>query len=281
MVEALLKSVDNYLNIDAGTVIVRKSKDKEQQGCFLNYDEDDDMIIINVIDIKENTLLAREGVLRPTKDDKIYCFDTSFKNSPKSEEALEIIKKWPPYKKNEKLQTGIINFVKRTYVPEQIIELKKRDLLKQVFIPVQQMFRIGRFKERRSPQRVCREKFQFWLDSMQPGEHLTYIACIMQQKGYDPSFYTVGTKPHEITEGLLKNETFNFIPTHGGHIKALKAKGGKKRFNVDAGSNYLGRGVKTPFHVAKSAAEALKRVYSKYDFTPLEGRGAFGEEQSY
>ena len=50
---------------------------------------------------------------------------------------------------------------------------------------------------------------------------------------------------------------------------------------MDAGSNYLGRGVKTPLHVSEAVTAGLKKVYPEFEFTPLEGRGAYGTEQSY
>ena len=171
--------------------------------------------------------------------------------------------------------------MKTAFAPEQIIELKESDSLSRIFVPIQEKFRIGRFKERRNPDRVCKDLFNGRLSSLRIGEHITYVALVFQQKTQTHRFYSAGTKPHQETEHRLKSEKFNFQPIHGGHLKATRLIKGRKHFIVDAGSNYFGRGVKTPFHVAESVANALKKTYPNCDFTPLEGRGAFGEEQSY
>jgi hypothetical protein len=115
---------------------------------------------------------------------------------------------------------------------------------------------------------------------MKAGEHITYIAMIPQTSTYEPKFYSIGTKPHEETHFSLKRESFNFKPTHGGHIKAEK-KGEGIIYYVDAGSNYIGKGVKTKLETAESVVKALRRDCSGCTFIPLEGRGAFGTEQSY
>ena len=63
-------------------------------------------------------------------------------------------------------------------------------------------------------------------------------------------------------------------------IKAEK-KGDSMIYYVDAGSNYIGKGVKTKLETAESVVKAMSREYSAYRFIPLEGRGAFGTDQSY
>jgi hypothetical protein len=50
---------------------------------------------------------------------------------------------------------------------------------------------------------------------------------------------------------------------------------------VDAVSNFIGKGIKTRLETAGAVAKALKREYGAYTFVPLEGRGAFGSDQSY
>ena len=104
---------------------------------------------------------------------------------------------------------------------------------------------------------------------------------MLHQKHYVPRFYSAGTKPHEETTNLLKEEAFNFHPSHGGHIKADGTKEGRKHFLVDAGSNIYGRGIKTPLHVSEQVVEGLKKVFPEFEYTPMPGRGAFGTEQSY
>ncbi len=97
-------------------------------------------------------------------------------------------------------------------IKQGTILLRINNNLKSVFVPIQQYFRIGKYKERRNIERVCYEKF---------------------------------------------------------------------KIIVDAGSNYIGRGVKSTLFTAKQVATALKKAYPEYEFIPLAGRGAFGVEQSY
>ena len=276
-----LKPFDTGMDLEQGTIIQRIGVEKHQQGCFFQRDEDKGLILINILDMIEGSLYALKGVLKPLAEDKIYYYPTTFKNSAVAEKALAVVKEWALYKKHADLQSQIINFVSITYAPEQILDFKKKDALQFLFVPIQQMFRIGRFKERRDPERVCADSFALWLESLKNGNHITYIALVMQQKSYRAKFYSAGTKPHESTVEQLRGEIFNFNPTHGGHIKADGLKNGKKHFIVDAGSNYLGRGVKTPLHISKHVVESLKKLYPDFEFTAMEGRGAFGTEQSY
>ncbi len=277
----LLKPLTPSKKIEPGTILRRIGNGKDQQGSFLEYDEAGNYILINIIDMKNGSLEALEGVLKPREGDKVYYYASSFNTSPASGKALKIIKEWPLYKDHARLQQQILNFAIITYIPEQIIEMSKNDSLSLLFVPIQERFRIGRFTERRNPERVCNEAFMLWLESLHTGNHITYLALIMQQKHHVPRFYSAGTKPHEETAKLLMDEAFNFSPTHGGHIKAAGFENGKKHFIVDAGSNYLGRGVKTPLHVSEAVTAGMKKVYPEFVFTPLEGRGAFGTEQSY
>ena len=277
----LLNNVDDYNSLDSGSIVRRTGNGKDQQGCFYRVDDNGGIILLNVLDLNEGTLAANEGVLRLKEDDRLYRYTSSFRESRNAARAMEIIREWPLYKKNENLQDAIINFVMMSYVPEQLLEMKKYENMSLLFVPIQQKFRIGRFTERRNWDRVAKEMFRDWLEGLYDGEHITYVAQMMQQKSYTPKFFSAGTKPHIETETILMQEPYNFRPTHGGHIKAGKPRNGKKHFIVDAGSNYLGRGVKTPMHVVKKVTDSLKARYPDYDFTPVEGRGAFGTEQSY
>lgn len=269
------------MTLEQGIIIQRIGAEKHQQGCFFSHDEFRNLILINILDMRTGSLYALKGVLKPQPEDNIYFFPTTFRNSPVAKKALAIVSEWTLYKKHPELQKQIINFVSITYVPEQIMAFQEKVMLQFLFIPIQQMFRIGRFKERRDPERVCIESFLLWLESLNSGDHITYIAQVMQQKSYRAKFYSAGTIPHESTVEKLKGEIYNFNPTHGGHIKADGFKNGKKHFIIDAGSNFLGRGVKTPLHVSKHIAESMKKLYPDFEFTPLDGRGAFGTEQSY
>ncbi len=277
----LLKPLTQSKKIEPGTILRRIGNGKDQQGSFLEYDDEGNFILINIIDMKTGSLAALEGVLRPREGDKIFYCTSSFATSPAAEKALKIVREWPLFKNHARIQQQILNFVTLAYIPEQIIEMSKKDSLSFLFVPIQERFRIGRFTERRNPERVCNEAFMLWLESLHTGNHITYLALIMQQKHHVPRFYSAGTKPHEETAKLLMDEAFNFSPTHGGHLKSSGFEKGKKHFIVDAGSNYLGRGVKTPLHVSEAVAAGLKKVYPEFEFTPLAGRGAFGTEQSY
>ena len=277
----LIENINDPANLSIGSIVRRTGNGKDQQGCFYRVDEDGGIILLNVLDLNEGTLAAAEGILRMKDDDHLYRYTSSFRDSPYARQALEILHEWPLYKKNEQLQNAITNFVIMSYVPEQLVEMKKSENMSFLFVPIQQKFRIGRFTECRNWDRVGKEMFRDWLEGLHDGEHITYVAQVMQQKSYTPKFFSAGTKPHIETETILMQEPYNFRPTHGGHIKAGKPRNGKKHFMVDAGSNYLGRGVKTPMHVVKKVTDSLKARYPDYDFTPVEGRGAFGTEQSY
>ena len=102
-----------------------------------------------------------------------------------------------------------------------------------------------------------------------------------QTQSSSPLFYTAGTKPHYETHMCLLAEPYAFNPSHGGHILSQKKTSDKKRFIVDAGSQYKGKGVKTPLRVAEEVTRALSRTYPGFEFVPVAGRDAFGAGQSY
>ena len=269
----ILIPVKEINQLNTGTIIRRKNKKKDQQGYLINID-DNNLILINVIDLINGKLFANEGILKPLKSDRLYYYNSTFKNNPLSKEAIALIAKWPLYKKNKTLQSDIIQFVCSSFVPEQILEWKKNDSLSMLFVPIKQKFRLGNLKERRNLSRVYKEKFKMWLDSLQNGEHIAYVAFIPQHSVHNSKFYTIGTSAHRETENNLFHSPFSFKPTHGGYIKATGFKNNKKHFYVDAGSDYIGRGVKAPLHIAKNIVKALQNIYPDYEFTPLEGRGA-------
>ncbi len=267
--------------LQPSTVIILKGSNKEQQGCFSHYDEERNLILINLLDLKEKSYLAREGVVKPDDNDSIFAYTTSFRKNPNSERALDMVRSWSLFKINESIQEDILRFVRTTYVPEQILELKEQDDLSTLFIPIQQVFRIGRFKERRDIFRVCIDRFRQWLESLNKGDHITYLAKVINESSDSSLFYSIGTKPHQETDRHLRNEEFNFIPTHRGHIKCVGIRGKKKQFHINAGSNYDREGVITLLNVAEEVAKALRKTYPLYEFTPLDGREVFGTEQNY
>src|SRR5208283_2337428 len=123
----------------------------------------------NIIDMTGNTLCATRGVLKPKPDDKLYYYESTFNNSPAAEKAVGIIKKWPLFQDHPELQDQILNFISVTFTPEQIIEMSGTNSLAPVCVPIQEEFRIGRFTERRNPERVCNETFLRWLESLKKG----------------------------------------------------------------------------------------------------------------
>lgn len=262
------------------SILRRISKSKIQQGVFTGMDDSGGYILVNVIDIADSSYLADAGIIRPSEGDSLYRFTTDFRSSSSAASAIEILEAWTLYIKHPEYQKPMVEFMKTSFTPEHILYLKKSDSLNTLFIPMQQKLKIGRYRETVNPDTVRKERFREQLKNMKAGEHITYIAMVPQTSTYDPKFYSIGTKPHEETHLSLRSESFNFKPTHGGHIKAEK-KGEGMIYYVDAGSNYIGKGVKTRLETAESVAKAMSREYSAYRFVPLEGRGAFGTEQSY
>ncbi|TFH43342.1 MAG: hypothetical protein E4G96_01375 [Chrysiogenales bacterium] len=273
----LLKPINTINKIEPGTIVRRIGKERDQQGSFLKYDGEHNMILANIIDMAEGSLVANEAVLKPRSGDKIFFYASSFDGSPSAGKALDIVKSWPFFKEHPDLQDKILSFVRVTFVPEQILEMSRKQTLQHLFVPIQQRLRVGRFREQRSPERVCNDLFMLWLESINEESHITYLAHIPHKKDEAVLFYSSGTRPHEETAKLLQKEIFTFDPTHGGHIQSSGVKKGKKHFNVDAGCNYLGLGVKTPLNVSKTVVAALKTLYSEFEFTPLKGCDARGE----
>lgn len=276
----LIRQVETGEELPSRSVLRRINKGKEQQGGFTGLDDTGGYILVNVIDIADSSYLADAGIIRPSKEDSLFVFTTGFNATPSSAAAMEILASWPVYQKNPELQRPMAEFMKTSFTPEHILYLKKTDSLDTLFIPMQQKLKTGRFRETVNPEAVRKEKFREHLKNLKAGEHMTYIAMIPQTSTYDAKFYSIGTKPHEETHISLRSESFNFKPTHGGHIRAER-KGDGMIYHVDAGSNYIGKGVKTKLETAESVVKSLSREYSGFRFIPLEGRGAFGTEQSY
>lgn len=276
----IIKDLTDIKTLAPGQVVRRINSTKDQQGQFTGFDDNNGLILIDVIDISSSEFLAEKGVIRAEKDDCLFFYTLSFGKNKKSSDAMEILNTWPLYIKNPDLHKPMETFFRSAFSPEYILYLKKKDMLDTVFIPLQKRFRIGRYVETTNWDVVRKEKFHKQLEALKPGEHITYIALIPQTSTYSPKFYSIGTKPHEETQISLKREEFNFKPTHGGHIKAEKNEKGIVYY-VDAGSNFLGKGMKTKLETAESVVKGLRREHKEYVFIPLEGRGAFGTEQSY
>ncbi|MBN1498002.1 MAG: hypothetical protein JXA07_14610 [Spirochaetes bacterium] len=277
--DTCLKPLEDNNNLQPGTIIRRTSPTKDQQGSFLKFDKEYNIILVNIIDMLTGYLLASEGVLKKQPDDRLYYYPTSFKDSPDYSRAMKIITAWPLYANNPVLQDKIVLFISGSYAPEQIVEMERTDSLNLLFVPVQQKFRLGRFPERRSRDRVCNDVFMLWLESLADDTHITYLSCIREQKDHIPLFYSAGDRPHEATAAQLRQEIYAFDPTHGGHIRSSGLKGDKKHFVVDAGSTYMGLGARTPKSHSEFVAKGLKKVFPDFEFTPEEGRGALGEKK--
>ena len=276
----IIRELKDHHSLSSGNVVRRINGSKDQQGQFTGFDDTKGIILVNVIDLYSPEFLTEAGIVRPDEGDHIFYYSESFSKNKKSSDAMEVLTTWPIYIKNPELQHPMEAFFRSAFSPEHIMYLKKKDMLDTVFIPLQQKLKIGRYVEQINWDSIRKEKFRLHLESLQPGEHITYLALIPQTSSYTPKFYSIGTKPHEETQISLRSEGFNFKPTHGGHIKADKDKRGII-FYVDAGSNFIGKGIKTKLETAESITKALKREYKNSIFIPLEGRGAFGTEQSY
>jgi hypothetical protein len=272
--------VSNTAEIKPGTIIRRAGSGKDQQGRFTGYDDNMGLIVVSVVDLSIPSYAAPAGIIRPAPEDKLFIFNDTFRNSKDSSKAFEILTAWPLYRKHIELQPQIEDFIKTTYSPSQILDFKKNDTLNKLFIPMQQKLKIGRFQVKENPERTGYNSFLKILETLKPGEHITYLAMIPATSSFKPKFYSIGTKPHEETFMSLRSESFNFKPTHGGHIRSVK-EGDKIIYQVDAGSNFIGKGIKTKIDTARNISNALKKEYKKFSFVPLEGRGAFGREQSY
>jgi len=281
ILEHEILSAADPATIEPGNVIRRIGNGKDQQGLFTRFDADGGMVLVSIIDPAKGEFVSDAGILRPAKGDSIFVYRDRFARDRVSDEAFTIIREWTLYKKHPDLQSPINYFVVAAFSPSQIILLKKHDLLSRLFIPIQQKFKIGRFEEKVDWNKVRKDRFREQLSSLHAGEHITYLALVSNSAGYSSAFYSIGTKPHYETHVCLQSEAYNFVPTHGGHIRAVRGKSGKQAFVVDAGSEYKGKGVKTNLSTAEDVVRAMKKMYPDFEYHPVEGRGAFGTDQSY
>ncbi|OPZ38099.1 MAG: hypothetical protein BWY96_01265 [Spirochaetes bacterium ADurb.BinA120] len=265
--------------LEPGTLLRRIGSGKDQQGIFSGRVAGG-LVLREVIDLRTGEYIASEGLLSPETDDALYRYSHSFASSPVRSMALEVLTGWSLLRKHPDLRDRIIYFTAAAYSAEQILEMKKTDTLYKLFVPIQQRFGIGKYAEKVDLRKSMRDAFRECLEGLHPGDHLTYIANLPEGAIKPPSFFSAGTKPHQETHWVLQSLPFSFNPTHGGHIKLASDRGGRT-FIVDAGSNYVGRGNKTSLITASAVVDGLYRLYEGYYFIPVEGRGAFGTEQSY
>ncbi len=277
----IIEQIPAVYKLQKGDIVRRVSSEKDLQACFMRYDDDNNPVVVNVIDMKNCEYAAEAGLLKIDKKDKFYRYVKTFQNCSASEEAKEILRQWPLYKKNKELQKSMLHFMFTSYAPMQILDLQKTKNLKFLFIPIQQKFKIGSGQEKINWTKVRKDRFTEQLEYLKPGEHITYVAFVPPSNNHSPIFYSAGTKPHETTHEILKSEPFIFEPTHGGHIKAELTSSDRINYLVDAGSSYLGRGASTNISKAEDVVKALKRIYPDFIFTALAGREAFGTGQSY
>mgnify|MGYP000847449825 CR=1 FL=1 len=279
--EDFLVEVSNPATIKEGSLLVRVGNGKHQQGLFAGYDAEGGIVLHHVLNVADCSYIGDAGVLVLSPGDVLFRHAHNFRTSPVKSSALQIVMAWSLFVKNNDLQEDMLNFVRAAYSPEQILHCKHTDSLQLLFVPLQQKFQIGKYQASMEPARIALTAFFSRLESLRKGDHVTYIAHVGPQKTDAPMFYSAGTKPHQETHIRLRKEPFGFAPTHGGHIKMVGETNGNKTFLVDAGSNYIGRGVKTPLHSAEQVVDGLYRVTRGYIFIPVEGRGAFGSQQSY
>ncbi|MCB1166911.1 MAG: hypothetical protein KDK37_07755 [Leptospiraceae bacterium] len=276
-------SISDIASLQPGTIVRRMGDGKDQQGRFVKPSDDGQaMVVLEVIDLSQNEFLSEGGIVRPGPSDTLLKHKFNFETSEKAEAALQVVKNWPLYRDREDLQGAIIDFVKTAFSPEQILELKKSDDLKPLFVTIQHRFSIGRHQPKVDWEKVRWQSFQDALDSLYDGKHLTYVAFVPTDQNHDPKFFSIGTKPHVETVKQLEREEFYFKPTNGGHIKVVSATNEKpKRFIVDAGSNEYGAGVKSSISTAEVICDALEDAHPGAEYTPVKGRDAYGIQQSF
>jgi len=276
-----IQEISDTQSLKSGDIIRRLSATRHHQGVFVKMDAEGGLIVCDVVDLKECSFLAEAAVIRPTPEDQIFLVNSRFGKSERTDEARNIVLNWSLYRDHPELQKGIVSFVENVYSPDQIVELGKAGNLRDLFVPIQQKFRIGKFKEKIDWEKIREDRFRDALEPLSEGGHMTYVAFIPGEQNHKPVFYTIGTKPHQETITELGREQFAFKPTHAGHLKLLKTADEGKHFVVDSGSNFLGAGIHTSLSTAEMVSKALTELFPNYEFTAMAGRGAFGAGQSY
>ncbi len=283
MEEDFLRPIEVVTALVAGQVLRRISPDRVIQGGVRGLTEaGDGAIVAEVVNLHTPSFVAEAGIVRPGSEDRLFVLEDSFSGRTEDAPALQIVREWVLFREHRSLQSAILDFVRTSYSPRHLLHLKRNELLAQLFVPVQERFKIGKFQETVDWEAVGAKRFLDLLNSLDDGKHITYVAFIPKETSGQPRFYSIGTKPHLETLASLKREPFAFRPNHGGHIKIVSAQGEEpRRFVVDAGSNDLGSGMHTALAVANLVTEALREAYPGPEYTPLAGRGAHGLHQSY
>lgn len=262
--------------------VIRRSGSRHQQGRFIKKHADGSgLVVMNVFDPVNHEFVAEAGVIKPDPTDQIFRLRKHFSEDPVSDQARQILRKWILFREHVELQQEFLETLECSYGPEQILTWHKQETLQALFIPLQQKYKIGKFKEKIDWDKVRTAEFAKHIDALYEGKHITYVAFIPTDTNHEPMFYSYGTKPHLETVKQLEREAFAFKPTHGGHLKIISARGEPKKFVVDAGSNDLGRGIYTSLATAEMVTHALQYFFPDYEFVPLPGRQAYGVQQSY
>ncbi len=268
-------------NVQPGQLLLRVHPEKIQQGRVVAL-EDGSIVLENILDLKEPGFLAEMARLKPTDQDHLYLYPKTFADSDHSEEALKIVTQWPLFKNSPKLQESMQEFVESSYSPEQILFLKNHDRLRELFIPLQQRFKIGKFDPNQDPGVMVFKKFKEMLEGLASGKYLSYVAFIPKESVAKPLFYSAGTKIHQDMMKLLNKEIFAFRPNYGGHIRAMNGMDEPvRKFAVDAGSNDLGMGTKTSIETARLITKELSELFPEHEFVPFAGQDAYGLQQGY
>lgn len=268
-------------SVQPGQLILRIHPDKVQQGRVAAL-EDGSIVLENVIDLKGPGFLADLARLKPTSEDHLYIFPKTFADSDHAEEALKIVTQWPLFKNSSNLQEQIQQFVENSYTPEQILFMSANDRLRELFIPLQQRFKIGKFDPAQDPNIMVYKKFKEMIDGLASGKYLYYVAFIPKESVAKARFYSIGIKIHQDTIKHLNKEIFAFRPNHGGHIMAMNGIDEPvRKYAVDAGSNDLGMGTKTSIETAQIICRELSELFPDYEFVAFPGQDAYGLQQGY
>ena len=282
--ERYLSTVVDPHQLQQGMVVRRVSATKIQQGGFVRMnDEGDGLILLNVIDLKNGTFAAEAGVIKPEPGDVLYRHPTRGESASSTEKARQVLARWPLYERHPELKSDMLEFMEISYSGDHVLYLKRHEMLSQLFVPLQERFKIGKHEEKPDYDKMREDAFAEQLLGLYDEKHITYVAFIpTKDTSHKPLFYSIGTKPHIETMKKLEREPFAFKPNRGGHIKIVSPRGEEpRRYVVDAGSNDLGRGMHTSVAVAETVSDALKEFFPDVLFKPLPGRDAFGLQQSW
>lgn len=281
--ETYLIKVENFAELQQGMVVRRVGATKVQQGGFVRMSDDGEgLILLNVINLKSGDFAAEAGVIKPEPGDVIYRHPTRGESATAAEKARQVLTNWALFGKHPQLQGQMLEFMEIAFSGDHVMYLKRNEMLSQLFVPLQERFKIGKYEEKIDWEKVREERFAELLLGLFDEKHLTYVAFIPTDTTHKPMFYSIGTKPHIETMKNLEREPFAFKPNRGGHIKIVSPRGEEpRRYVVDAGSNDLGRGMHTSVAVAETITEALQDFFPDIAFKPLPGRDAYGLQQSW